>query len=638
MKAIRYTYVTVALAAGLLICGAVQADLEIVDGDGRIVRTFETIDPGSKRVRPTKVFQYEAGGVTVTHDVAIPTVGTITVTEYGTVVVELESGEIQADATGSGAVVVRHGDKSIATSDGRITVFTDGILQGGALAGTVLEGNALVETETETRAIHAQDGQRRYATTEEGLIVEMRPAETLTEGSAASTEPSDAAVTDAQGRSENEPTEADREMLRFDRRGNLRTESTDGQGRSENEPTEADREMLRFDRRGNLRTESTDAQGRSQNEPTEADRSRAQRLWDRMKETLRNMGDGSGEATEQASEPGNEVSSSDRPGPWHGFSLGVTGQFGTLDTGRVGGTSVIKPDGGMESATVRSPGEVDVSGFGLTLGYNTGTGAFWDPTGKSSETRYYGTWHTLSGDGQRSRAVPPGQAVSAFLFQGLADGGFTGVLLGDSLGINSTSRVEYEEDTFLLGTRWRCEVPELGDLVFEPGVALKLSAREWGYESIDSAIRLPDIRAQKSVEIDEDNTYLRTEARLGYRLNRSTSLSFGAGLDIGRVKADMDFAQWAACPSCPMPDLRDVRLMYSDSESETVVDPFATMALKHRVTPNLTVGASWTMENRSQARVAEALTGDQVLDGRQTELDIGSESSNLLRLSVRLKY
>jgi len=607
MKAIRHTCVTAALAAGLLICGAVQADLEIVDGDGRIVRTFETVDRGSGGAGPTKVVQYQAGEVTVTHAINTPTAGTISVTEYGTVVVELESGEIQADATGAGAVVVRHEDKSIATSDGRITAFTDGILHGGVLAGTVLEGNALVETETETRAIHAQDGQRRYATTEEGLIVEMRPAETPTEGSAASPDPSDAAV-------------------------------TDGQGRSGSEPTEADRVLLRLDRRGNLRTESTDGQATSQNEPTEADRSRAQRLWDRMKETLRNMGDGSGEAAEQASEPGNEVSSSDRPGPSHGFSLGVTGQFGALDTGRVGGTSVIDPDDGMESATVRSPGEVEVSGIGLTLSYNTGAGAFWDPTGKSSETRYYGTWYWLSGDGQRSRAVPPGQAVSAFLFQGPSDGGFTGVLLGNSLGINSTSRVEYEEDTFLLGTRWRCEVPELGELLFEPGVALKLSAREWGYESTDSAVRLPDIRAQKSVEIDEDNTYLRTEARLGYRLSPSTSLSFGAGLDIGRVKADMDFAQWAACPSCPMPDLRDVRLMYSDSESETVVDPFATIALKHRITPRLTVGASWTMENRSQARVTEALTGDQVLDGRQTELDIGSESSNLLRVSVRFKY
>lgn len=576
MKANRHIYVVPAMAASLLFCGAVQADLRIVDGDGQIFKAFATVDPGSEDAWPREVMRYKAGGVTVTHDARTPTEGTITVTEYGTVVVELESGKIQADATGSGAVLIRHGDESIATSDGRLTAFIGGVLYGGALAGTVLEGNALVETETESRAIHAQDGERDYATTREGLVVEMQPAETLTEESAASTDPSDAAVADGQGSSENGPTEADR--------------------------------------------------------------SRVQRLLDRMKETWQNMGDSSREAAEQARESGTEVSSSDRPGPQPGFSLGVTGQFGTLDTGRVGGTSVIKPDDGMESATVRSPGEIDVSGFGLTLSYNTGAGAFWDPTGKSSETRYYGAWHSLSGDGRRSRTVAPGQAVSAFLFQGLSDGGFTGVLLGDSLGINSTSRMDYEEDTFVLGTRWRCEVPELGDLLFEPGVGLKFSAREWSYESIDSAVSLPDIRAQKSVEIDEENTYLRTDARLGYRLSSSTSLSFGAGLDIGRVKADMNFAQWAACPSCPMPDLREVRLMYSDSESEMVLDPFATLALKHRITPKLTVGASWTMENRSQARVSEAQTGDQVLDGQRTEVDIDSETSNLLRLSVRFRY
>lgn len=553
MTTARHKYLALALAAGMLAGGGARADLTVVDGGGEIVKTehdmtssnfrSETLLYGPSEVgSPVPVTQYEAGGVTVT-DFFNAAKGTITVTEYGTVVVELESGFVGAYVSGSGAVLIKRGDQSIATSDGEITAT----VYDRQFGGSVVQGNALIEAGTESRQVSTGDEPQplnaaHYVADEEGIV-----------------------VTPLLG---------------------------------EQEPDAAE------------------------NGPTEADRARVQRLLNRMKATLENMETATGPAA-------------DTPG---GFALGVIGQFGTLDAGPVGGTSVIKPDDGPEMATERSPGELDLSGFGLKLAWNTGAAAFWDPSGKSSQTRFYVAWESLSGDGENSSTVPPGQATGAFLFQGLAGHEFTGILLGDSLGLNSASRVEYDEDTFLLGTRWRCELPQLGDWLFEPGIGVKRSFRDWEYESHDSTIRLPDIMARKVINIDEENTYVRAEARLSRRLGPRAFVSFRGGLDFGRVDADLDFVQQATCPSCPMPGLRNVQIEYSDSESDTVVDPFAVLRLNYLLTPNLTLGASWAREERSQATVREALTGDQVLEGRRTTLDIGSESTNLLRLSARWTF
>jgi opacity protein-like surface antigen len=342
--------------------------------------------------------------------------------------------------------------------------------------------------------------------------------------------------------------------------------------------------------------------------------------------------EGANDPAERVSTPEARVDAADDQGLT--FQLGA--DFGRIKNDRIGSTGLFKRQGAVESSLTHTPDETDVTGYTLGLSYNTGKSAFWDFTGRSRNLTYFVDWRNLSGDEAESGTVYPGTDDVAFLFQGLAGGQYTGILLGNQVGLHSSARIEYDENVFRAGMRWQCLRDTKLRLRFDPEFYVKYASRDWDFGTTDYTLQFPDIRADKGISVEESNLYLGLGTRIGYPLTSKTLVYLYGGVDIGRVDVDMKFSQIAHCPQCSLPELRNVQFNYDDSESKTVIDPSIALGLSYNVTPHLNIGLSAGWENRHQATVDDAATGQAVLDGGRTR--VGIDTFTATRYRARLRY
>jgi opacity protein-like surface antigen len=344
--------------------------------------------------------------------------------------------------------------------------------------------------------------------------------------------------------------------------------------------------------------------------------------------------EGANDPVERVSAPEARVDAAEDQGLT--FQLGA--DFGRIKTDRIGSTGLFKRQDAVESSLTHTPDEIDVSGYSLGLSYNTGKSAFWDFTGRSRNLTYFVDWQSLSGDETASGTLAPGTDDVAFLYQGLVNGQYTGILFGDQVGLQSRSRIEYDENVFKVGMRWRCLRDVKFQLRFDPQVYLKYASRDWDFSTTDFTQQFPDIRADKGISVEENNLYLGLGTRVSYPLTSKALLFLYGGIDVGRVDADMKFSQIAYCPPCTLPELRNVQFNYDDSESKTVVDPSLTLGLSYNITPRLNIGLSAGVENRHQATIDDAATGQEVLDGGRTKIRIRQFTTRTLRLGVKYTF